>query len=99
MKIVRFLIILIMLLPYSLSIPTEGCGERGHLNSSHLDCGSLFHCPFVMGDGNSGTFHLPLKGRMVLIYQYPDSKLIPRSVFHPPKKVALKIEEGSEGFI
>jgi hypothetical protein len=47
MKIIGFLIILVILLSYSLSIPMEGCEERGHLTSSHLDCGSLFHCPIT----------------------------------------------------
>ncbi len=85
MNFIASFIILGILLSYVPSIPTHICEETGQFNGVNLDCGSLFHCPFIIEHGISENLHLPLKGRMVLINQFPNLQLIPRFIFHPPK--------------
>jgi hypothetical protein len=85
MKFIASLIIFGILLSYVPSFSTEDCKEVGHSNRINLDCGNLFHCPFILEHGIPENFYLPLKGRMALVNQFPNLKMIPHPIFHPPK--------------
>lgn len=66
-------------------ISVEACSGIGHLQKVNLDCGSLFHCPFILTIGFLMNFHLPLKGSVILISHLPNTKLIAQTIFHPPE--------------
>ncbi len=67
MKMIASLIIFGILLSYAPMVSVEDCPKTGHSAGINLDCGGLFHCPFVLNAGFLGNFILPLKGKVVLI--------------------------------
>lgn len=85
MRIITSIIIFGILLSYAPIISIEDCPETNHFGKMSLDCGSLFHCPFILNIDFSVNFYLPLKGSVVLSNHLPHYKLVPRSIFHPPE--------------
>lgn len=84
-RIITGLIVFGFLLSYVPMVSLENCPEKDHSKRMNLDCGNLFHCAFILNIGFLGNFFLPLKGWVFLINYLPHKKLIPRSIFHPPK--------------
>ncbi len=85
MRMIASLIIFGILLSYAPMVSLEDCPDTGHSARMILDCGSLFHCPFILNASFLGNFLLPLKGKVVLINHPLPQKLISRPIFHPPE--------------
>jgi hypothetical protein len=60
---------------------------KSHTGNMKMDCGSIFHCPFIFNANISAAFHLPLIGKLILIAFLPFSDGSPSPVYHPPKNI------------
>ena len=64
----------------------DDCPEGNHMgNIMKMDCGSLFHCPIIVGNIYPEISALPLRGCLVPITLSLTVDESPDSVFHPPK--------------
>ncbi len=84
MKKLAILLILGILFSYLPLTSRGNCPETDHLNSMKLDCGNLFHCPFILAK-DIKNFNLYLIG--IISYSDPISNFngIPLSIYHPPE--------------
>jgi len=86
MKIVGILLIIGVLFSYVPIIPKDDCQEANHARNMKLDCGYIFHCPFLSKIGLPESIVLPFIGRAVLSSSLPVLEELTHPIFHPPKK-------------
>ncbi len=86
MKIVGIVIILGILFSYVPIFPMDDCQEEAPMGNMKLDCGYIFHCPFLSNIGLSKSMTLPLIGRAVLSSSLPVIDELTHPIFHPPEK-------------
>ncbi len=86
MKIIGILLITGILFSYVPVFSTDDCHEKDHAGNMDLDCGYIFHCPFLSNMNLSEPITLPYFGRAVLILSLPAMDELTRPVFHPPEK-------------
>ncbi len=85
MKIIGILLIMGILFSYVPIFSMENCEQKDHAGNMKLDCGSLFHCPFLSNMNLSESMTLPYFGQAVLISSLPVIDELTDSIFHPPK--------------
>jgi hypothetical protein len=86
MKIVGILLIIGILFSYAPIFPKDNCQEANHARNMILDCGSIFHCPFLSNIGLPESIILPYFGRAVLNSSLPVIEELTHPIFHPPKE-------------
>lgn len=89
MKIIGILLIMGILFSYVPIFPKDNCQEANHARNMKLDCGSIFHCPFLSDIGLLESITLPLIGRAVLSSSLPVLEELTHPIFHPPKSGLL----------
>jgi len=88
-KIIGSLLVIGILFSYVPMFPTEGCSDGSHMGIMKMDCGSLFHCPMIVGDIYPEISALPLRGCLVPIKLSLAIDEFPDPIFHPPKCLIL----------
>ena len=86
MKIVGILLIIGILFSYVPILPMDDCQESNHAGNMKLDCGYIFHCPFLSNIGLPESMTLPYFGRAVLNAPLLVIEELTHPLFHPPKK-------------
>ena len=86
MKIIGIFIIIAILFSYAPAIPMDKCSEGDHGGNTKLDCGYIFHCPFLSNINLSESITLPYFGRAVLISSFLVIEELTHPIFHPPEK-------------
>jgi hypothetical protein len=86
MKIVGILLIIGILFSYVPILPMDDCQESNHAGNMKLDCGYIFHCPFLSNIGLPESMTLPYFGRAVLNAPLLAIEELTHPIFHPPKK-------------
>lgn len=84
MKKYAILLILGILLLYIPLFSSGDCTETGHLKNIKLDCGNLFHCPFILVS-DIKIFTLCIIGIIPFYDPISNFKGIPLSIYHPPE--------------
>jgi hypothetical protein len=86
MKIIGILLIIGILFSYVPILPIDNCPEGGHMGNMKLDCGYIFHCPFLSNVGLPESITLPYFGRAVLNSSLLVIDELTHPIFRPPKK-------------
>jgi hypothetical protein len=86
MKIIGILLIIGILFSYVPIFPKDDCQEANHARNMKLDCGYIFHCPFLSNIGLQESIILPYFGRAVLSPPFLVIDDFAHPIFHPPKK-------------
>ena len=86
MKIIGILLIIGILFSYVPILPIDNCPEGGHMGNMKLDCGYIFHCPFLSNIGLPELMALPYFGRAILISSFPVIDELTHPIFHPPEE-------------
>jgi hypothetical protein len=69
---------------------TGSCSEEDHSGNSRLDCGYIFHCPFISDTIMPPPSILSMNGWLRLMPTAGKIEEFPRLIFHPPE-ASLKI--------
>jgi len=86
MKIIGILLIIGILFSYVPIFSTDDCRQENHAGNMKLDCGYIFHCPFLSNIGLPESITLPYFGRAVLISSFLVIEELTHPIFHPPEK-------------
>ena len=86
MKVVGILLITGILFSYVPMFSMNDCQQEDHAGNMKLDCGYIFHCPFLSVANLSGSVPLPYFGRVVSISSFPVIEELAHPIFHPPEK-------------
>ncbi len=86
MKIIGILLIMGILFSYVPIFSTDDCQQEDHAGNMKLDCGYIFHCPFLSNTNLSESMTLPYFGQAVLISSLPVIDELTHPIFHPPEK-------------
>ena len=86
MKIIGILLIIGILFSYVPTFSTDDCQQEDHAGNMKLDCGYIFHCPFLSNMNLSESMTLPYFGRSVLTSSLPVIDELTHPIFHPPEK-------------
>jgi hypothetical protein len=86
MRIIGILLIIGILFSYVPIFPKDDCQEANHARNMKLDCGYIFHCPFLSNTGLPESIILPYFGRAVLNSSLLVIEELTHLIFHPPKK-------------
>jgi len=92
LRVIGIFIIIAILFFYAPAIPMDECSEGDHMGSMKMDCGYVFHCPFLVGKNISEPLSLPLTGQLVLIPPIMKIEELAYLLFRPPKKKLLKLD-------
>jgi len=85
LKVVRILIVLAILFSYLSVIHMDYCPDEDHMGHVKMNCGHIFHCPFISNIDFSELTTIPNIGRLVLITALPVIEDLEYPVFHPPE--------------
>jgi len=86
MKIIGILLIIGILFSYVPILPMDDSQESNHAGNMKLDCGYIFHCPFLSNIGLPESMTLPYFGRAVLNAPLLVIDELTHPIFRPPKK-------------
>ncbi len=86
MKLTGILLIVGILFLYIPILPKDDCQEANHARNMKMDCGYIFHCPFLSNVGVSESMTLPYFGQAISISLLPVVDELPDPIFRPPKK-------------
>ena len=86
MKITGIFLVIGILFSYIPMFPMDDCQREDRSGNANLDCGYIFHCPFLSDISPSGSFTLPYFGQVVLISSLPVPDELTHSLFRPPEK-------------
>jgi hypothetical protein len=86
MKIIGVLLTIGILFSYVPIFATDDCQQKDHAGNMKLDCGNIFHCPFLSNMNLSESMPLPYFGQTVLISSLLVIDELPDFIFHPPKE-------------
>ena len=92
MKIIGVLLIIGILFSYIPIFPMDGCQQGDHAGNMKLDCGYIFHCPFLSNTNVSESISLPYLGRAVSISSSLVIEDLTHPIFHPPEKRIFRFE-------
>ncbi len=84
MKKISVFLVLGILLFYFPLFSLGDCLENSHLQNLKLDCGGLFHCPFILNQ-DIKMFILNLTGLITFSDPFSNLEGIPLSIYHPPE--------------
>ena len=82
---VRILIVLAILFPYLPIVRMDYCTDDDSMDHVKMNCGHIFHCPFISNIDFSELTTIPNIGRLVLITALPVIEDLEYPVFHPPE--------------
>ena len=85
LKMVRILIVLAILFPYLPIVRMNYCTDNDSMDQVKMDCGSIFHCPFMSNISLSELIIIPNIGWLVLITSLPLFEDLEYPIFHPPE--------------
>jgi hypothetical protein len=85
LKLTSVFIIIGILFSYTPIVHGEGCPKEGSSKNMKMDCGYIFHCPFLSDRIIYLPFSLPFIGRLVLIPILPNVDELTHLIFHPPE--------------
>jgi hypothetical protein len=88
LKMVRILIVLAILFSYIPISRMHSCPDEGHMNNMKMNCGYIFHCPFISNIDFSELTTIPNIGRLVLITSLPFFEDLEYPVFRPPETLS-----------
>jgi hypothetical protein len=86
MRVVGILLITGILFSYIPMVSMEDCQQEDHAGNMKLDCGYVFHCPFVSVANIFQSISLPYFGPAVSISSYPVIEELTYPIYHPPEK-------------
>ena len=81
LKVVRISIVLVILSSYLPISHMNSCPDEGQ----KMNCGYLFHCPFISNISLPGPITVLNIGRLVLIASLPPVEDLEYPIFHPPE--------------
>jgi hypothetical protein len=85
LKVVRIFVVLVILFSYLPIARAEFCPNESHVDHVKLNCGYVFHCPFVSNNSFLESITILNIGRLVLIAALPLVEDLEYPIFHPPK--------------
>jgi hypothetical protein len=89
LKVGRILIVLTILFSYLPAIPMDYCPDEDNMGHVEMNCGYIFHCPFISNISLSEFNPIPNIGRLVSITVLPVIEDLEYPVFHPPKTLPV----------
>jgi hypothetical protein len=85
LKVVRILIVLVILFSYLPIIHVDFCPNENHVDHVKINCGYVFHCPFVSNNTLLESITILNIGRLVLMTSLPLVEDLEYPIFHPPE--------------
>jgi len=85
LKVVRIFIVLVILFSYLPVVHIDSCPNEGHVDHMKIDCGYVFHCPFVSNNTFLESTTILDIGRLVPIPSLALVEDLEYPIFHPPR--------------
>jgi hypothetical protein len=88
LKVVRIFIVLVVLFSYLPIVHVDFCANEDHedgMDHVKINCGYVFHCPFVSNNSFLGSITILNIGRLVLMTSSPLVEDLEYPIFHPPE--------------
>jgi len=81
LKVVRILIVLVILFSYLPISHMNSCPDEGR----RINCGYVFHCPFISNNSLLESIAVLNVGRLVLVTPLQLNEDFEYPIFHPPE--------------
>src|SRR4030042_4206969 len=88
LKVVRIFIASVILFSYLPVIPVDDCPAQDHMDDVRMNCGYIFHCPFISSIGPLESVTILNIGWLVSIAPSLLIEDIEYPVFHPPEAIS-----------
>ncbi len=85
LKVVRIFVLLVILFSYLPIVHMDFCPNEDHMDHVKINCGYVFHCPFVSNNSLLECITILNIGRLVLITSLPLVEDLEYPIFRPPE--------------